>query len=42
MQLLEDAIHWVLIPIMTGQAPPNDLERGLFALPPQCGGSWTM
>ena len=38
MQPLEDAICLVLIPALTGRAPPNDTERNLFALPPQWGG----
>ena len=32
------AIRLVLIPALTGRAPPNDTERNLFALPPQWGG----
>ena len=35
LQPLEDAIRLVLIPALTGRAPPNDAERNLFALPPQ-------
>ena len=38
MQPLEDVIRCVLIPALTGQAPPNDFVRDLFALPPQWGG----
>ena len=38
MQPLEDVIRCVLIPALTGQAPPNDFERDLFALPPRWGG----
>ena len=38
LQPLEDAIRLVLIPALTGRAPPNDTERNLFALPPQWGG----
>ena len=34
MQLLEDVIYFKLIPALTGQAPPNDFELDLFALPP--------
>ena len=32
------SIRCVLIPALTGRAPPNDFERGLFALPPRWGG----
>ena len=32
MQLLEDVIRCVLIPALTGRAPPNDFECDLFAL----------
>ena len=38
MQPLEDVICCVLIPALTGQAPPNDFEHDLFALPPRWGG----
>ena len=34
MQLLEDVIYCMLIPVLTGQAPPNDFKLDLFALPP--------
>ena len=37
LQPLEDVIHCVLVPALTGQAPPNDFERDLFALPPWWG-----
>ena len=32
LQPLEDVIRFVFIPALTGQAPPNDVERNLFAL----------
>ena len=35
MQPLEDVICCVLIPALTGRAPPNDFEHDLFALPPR-------
>ena len=38
MQPLEDVICCVLIPALTGRAPPNDFECVLFALPPRWGG----
>ena len=38
LQPLEDVIRCVLIPALTGRAPPNDFERDLFALPPRWGG----
>ena len=38
LQPLEDVIRFIFIPAMTGQAPPNDVERNLFALPPRWGG----
>ena len=38
LQPLEDVIRFVLIPALTGRAPPNDIERNLFALPPRWGG----
>ena len=38
MQLLEDVIRCVLIPALTGQAPPNDFVCDLFALPSRWGG----
>ena len=38
MQSLEDVIHCILIPALTGRAPPNDFECDLFALPPRRGG----
>ena len=38
MQPLEDTIRCQLIPAWTGKAPPRDLERNLFALPPRLGG----
>ena len=38
VQPLEDAIRYHLIPILTGRAPPSDLERDLFALPCRLGG----
>ena len=37
LQPLEDVIRCVLIPALTGRAPPNDFERDLFALPPRWG-----
>ena len=38
LQPLEDVIRTQLIPAWTGRAPPNDLERELFALPARLGG----
>ena len=38
LQPLEDVIHFVFIPALTGQAPPNDIKRNLFALPPWWSG----
>ena len=38
LQPLEDIIKSQLIPAWTGRAPPNDLERELFALPAHLGG----
>ena len=38
LQPLEDIIRSNLIPALTGRAPPNDLERNLFALPSRLGG----
>ena len=38
MQPLEDIIHCLFVPALTGQAPPNEFERDLFALPPCWGG----
>ena len=38
LQPLEDVIRFVFIPALTGRAPPNDIERNLFALPPRWGG----
>ena len=38
MQPLEDVIRCVLIPALTGHAPPNDFVCDLFALPPRWGG----
>ena len=38
MQSLEDVIRCVLIPALMGQAPLNNFERDLFALPPRWGG----
>ena len=38
LQPLEDVIRCVLIPALTGRAPPNDFEHDLFALPPRWGG----
>ena len=38
LQPLEDVIRFVFIPALTGQAPPTDVERNLFALPPWWGG----
>ena len=38
VQPLEDAIRYHFIPILTGRAPPSDLERDLFALPCRLGG----
>ena len=37
MQPLEDAIHQVLKPMLTGRSP-SDTEQDLFALPPRWGG----
>ena len=37
-RLLQDVIRFVFIPALTGRAPPNDVERNLFALPPRRGG----
>ena len=38
VQPLEDAIRRHFIPVLTGTAPPNDLERNLLALPCCLGG----
>ena len=38
LQPLEDVIRFVFIPALTGRAPPNDIERNLFALPPRWSG----
>ena len=38
LQPLEDVIRFVFIPALTDRAPPNDVERNLFALPPRRGG----
>ena len=38
LQPLEDIIQSRLIPAWTGRAPPNALERDLFALPARLGG----
>ena len=35
MQPHEDVIHCLLIPALTGRAPPNEFERDLLALPPR-------
>ena len=35
---LDDALHSVLLPAMTGRPPPSDLECTLFALPARLGG----
>ena len=37
-QQLENTIRTVLIPSLTGQPPPNDMDRDLFALPVRLGG----
>ena len=38
LQPLEDVIRFVFIPALTGRAPPNDIKRNLFVLPPRWGG----
>ena len=38
LEPLEQFIRSKLIPAWTGRAPPNDLERELFALPTRLGG----
>ena len=38
LQPLEDVLRFVFTPALTGRAPPNDVERNLFALPPRWGG----
>ena len=38
LQPLEDVIRFVFIPALTGQAPPNDVERNLFNLLYHLGG----
>ena len=38
LQPLENVIRFVFIPALTGQAPPNDVEWNVFALPPWWGG----
>ena len=38
LQPLEDIIRMKLIPVLTDRAPPNDVERNLFALPARLGG----
>ena len=38
VQPLEDAIRRHFLPVLTGRAPPNGLERNLFALPCRLGG----
>ena len=35
---IEDKIHFSFIPVLTGQAPPNDTVRQLLSLPPKLGG----
>ena len=35
---IEEKIHFSFIPVLTGQAPPNDTVRQLLSLPPKLGG----
>ena len=38
LQPLEDAIHQLLIPALTGRPPCSNVERDIFALPSRLGG----